>query len=95
MLAKDNPQVEKLLGKKAPLIFRFVINCCAADASPLAVLLDGCDVGSLANDAWIEASGTFRIKNTGMYELLILEDAEVRETETPEQPYLYVQWGVF
>ncbi|MDR0361063.1 MAG: hypothetical protein LBJ46_00005, partial [Planctomycetota bacterium] len=40
MLMRDNPQVEEILGVKRPLLFRFAINCCAADAVPLALILE-------------------------------------------------------
>lgn len=95
MLTKDNPQVEQILGEKLPVVFRFAINCCAADAMPLALILEGGDTGSLKNDEWIEASGTFRSRDTGKMELLILEDAKIRPAEAPEQPYLYPKWGMF
>lgn len=95
MLAKDNRQVEEILGEKLPLVFRFVVNCCTADAMPVALVLEGGGAERLENDAWIEASGTFRIRNVGGQELLVLENARIAAAAKPAQPYLYMQWGAF
>lgn len=93
-LAKENPQVVEMLGEAQPLLFRFVINCCAADASPVALVLEGDGAESLRDDDWIEATGTFRIRKVERYELLVLEKATIRATKAPPQPYLYMQWGI-
>ncbi len=95
MLAKDDPQVEKILGVKRPIMFRFLINCCAADAVPLAMVLDGDDAGLLKNDDWIEASGVFRIRDAGGQKLPVLENAAIRPAKQPEHPYLYALPGGF
>ncbi|MDR1611191.1 MAG: hypothetical protein LBT97_00235 [Planctomycetota bacterium] len=94
MLAKDNPQVEQVLGVKQPILFRFAINCCAADAVPLALVLE-CDDSDLKNDDWIKASGTFRIRPMGKLDLVVLENAIMQPAMRPRQPYLYSQWGLF
>ncbi|MDR0362255.1 MAG: hypothetical protein LBJ46_06165 [Planctomycetota bacterium] len=92
MLAKGNPQVVELLGEKRPLIFRFVINCCAADAAPIALVLEGNVADSMRDDDWIEATGRFRVRKVDRFELLVLEEATIRPTAAPSQPYLYSLW---
>lgn len=95
MLTKDDPQVEQLLGAKQPILFRFAINCCAADALPLAMILEGVDAEGMQNDDWIEASGTFRVRDTGKQKLPVLENAAIHPVKQPAQPYLYSTLGVF
>lgn len=95
MLAKNNAQVERLLNKAYPLVFRFVMTCCAADATPIALVLENGEAVNLKDDDWIEASGRLRVRTVGGQDLLALEEASIRPVPAPEQPYLYMQWGVF
>jgi uncharacterized repeat protein (TIGR03943 family) len=89
MLHKNDPQVEADFGKSLPVVFRFVITCCAADASPVAVLVDGDDLPDLPESAWVEVAGTFRIQEKDGRRVPIVATSIVTEKETPKQPYLY------
>ncbi|MCD8349250.1 MAG: hypothetical protein LUC93_01390 [Planctomycetaceae bacterium] len=95
MVAQNNPQVLEVLGESKPLLFRFVINCCAADATPVAVILDGDMPSTIMNDDWVQATGVFTVRNVGGQDLLVLADAAAVPVATPREPYLYMQWGVF
>ena len=95
MLAKDTPQVEQILGVRRPVLFRFAISCCAADATPLALVLEDGDADALKDDDWIAVSGTFRVRSVKGFDLAVLEKASIRAVPPPEQPYLYSQWGLF
>lgn len=95
MLATDNIQVEQIFGRKLPLVFRFIMNCCAADATPVALVLDCDAAGKMENDAWVEAAGILRIRNIDDQELLVLENATMQSAKAPQDPYLYMKWGVF
>jgi hypothetical protein len=48
MLHKNDPKVKESFGESLLIVFRFVVTCCAADASPMAVLVDGEDLPDLA-----------------------------------------------
>ncbi len=42
-------------------VYRFMINCCAADALPLAIAVDSDQAGAFANDQWVQVDGIFWI----------------------------------
>ncbi|MDR3210938.1 MAG: hypothetical protein LBU79_03370 [Planctomycetota bacterium] len=89
MLNRENPDVAEILGLTQPLVFRFLVNCCSADAIPLAVLLDGGIDPSIPDNNWISASGVFALREREGYRLPWLDQAEVRLAEQPERVYLY------
>ena len=95
MLMRDNPQVREILGVKRPILFRFAINCCAADAVPLAIILENNDIGALKDDDWIEVSGIFKIRKAAGQDLLVMENTTVVPAVQPATPYLSMVWGYF
>ncbi|WP_158892776.1 TIGR03943 family putative permease subunit [Amycolatopsis anabasis] len=73
------------------LLARMVISCCAADARPQTVRLDGPGVAALPADTWIEAVGQVvpgsSTRENGMTPTLTLSN--VRRVPAPEDPYEY------
>jgi putative membrane protein len=66
------------------MLTRFVVSCCVADALSVQVRVVGAPPGQLANDEWVEASGS-------VYPLgreVILDASEVRSVKRPAHPYL-------
>jgi len=44
------------------VLFRFVINCCAADAQPVGVLVHAEGLNEIENDTWVHAEGRFELR---------------------------------
>ena len=69
-------------------IFRFVIVCCAADATPAHTLIKSPDVAKLKNDDWVRVDGTLKtIERDGVRETLI-ENPKIEAIAAPNDPYL-------
>ena len=80
----------KALGTDTCLIFRFAVNCCAADATPLAVLVQ-LDQGSstIKESDWVDAEGLFSIRTQGNQEIPMLNQATLCPVPEPQSPYLF------
>ncbi len=89
MLHGPDPRVAEGFGRDLPLVFRFVISCCAADATPVAALVEGADLLERPDSSWVEVEGTFRTEEVNGSRVPILEDSTIRTIDPPAQPYLY------
>ena len=89
MLHKNDAQVKKDFGKDLLVVFRFVINCCAADATPAAVLVDGEEFPDLPESAWVEVEGTFTLHEKNGRRVPILEKSSIKKIDAPKQQYLF------
>ncbi|WP_143814703.1 hypothetical protein [Magnetofaba australis] len=73
------------------MLYRHAIACCAADATPVGVILEGEAVAQLnaqPGNIWISVEGMAR--DGGQQPRLILLDVQHwREVEKPAKPYLY------
>jgi uncharacterized repeat protein (TIGR03943 family) len=71
------------------IVGRFVIRCCAADATPtgLRVYMPGWQ-NKFREDEWIRVEGKFERKDFGGYEDLIIIPSNIEKTEIPEKPYV-------
>ncbi len=84
-----NEEICRESGRNVALLFRFLITCCAADATPLGVLVSADVPAGIGENAWAEVEGRFMVyRDDGMY-VPVLEDVSVRSAEAPERPYLY------
>jgi uncharacterized repeat protein (TIGR03943 family) len=88
MLQKNDARVKELLGKDMLVVFRFVINCCAADASPAAVLVDGDTSPDISDDTWVEVEGVFRIQQVEEQRAPMIDHATLKAITPPRHPYL-------
>jgi uncharacterized repeat protein (TIGR03943 family) len=73
------------------MVSRFVISCCAADATPMGVIVRWPDAKDFQDDAWVVVQGHFEpgtLKGEPMPVPLMIADS-VTPTEVPRQPYLY------
>lgn len=67
---------------------QFVLSCCAADARPVGILVHADPVKfSLKNDQWIEASGTFLIKEVDGEKQIVLHLENAQPIAVPQNPY--------
>jgi len=89
MLHKNDAQVKKDFGRDLLVVFRFVITCCAADAMPSAVLVDGEDMPDLPESAWVEAEGIFTLHEKNGRRVPILEKSSIKKIDPPKQKYLF------
>lgn len=76
---------------------RFIIGCCAGDAIGLLVDVRGLDGEPLADETWIQVTGTYdpaatesaRAEDGGGGAVPVLQASSVREVEAPAEPYEY------
>jgi len=66
-------------------LVRFLITCCAADATPLGVDVEYTDTGKLKQNSWVKVYGRCSLTEG---KATILAD-EVKETQPPANVYLY------
>jgi hypothetical protein len=84
-LEKVPPEVDRADLKL--LLYRYVMTCCAADASPVFVVLRGREVGELKVDEWVKVTGTW-IPAPGLGDMAKLEVDGLEVIEQPKEPYL-------
>jgi uncharacterized repeat protein (TIGR03943 family) len=74
-----------------PYLARLVVTCCAADARPIKVGLDGPVPSDLAADAWIEVEGTYTERSdrdeVNGDVIPYLRVVSTRDIPAPEQQY--------
>jgi uncharacterized repeat protein (TIGR03943 family) len=88
MLTRRSEDVASLLGRRAPLLFRFVMNCCAADAIPFAVVAEIPDDTPVEENAWSRVSGSFALRRIKGNDIPVLEDTVMESIPVPKRPYL-------
>jgi len=75
----------------APYLARMILSCCAADARPVKIGLDGAVPTGLAADSWIEVTGRYTAKSTkdsvndGVIPYLDVE--QLRQVAAPTNQY--------
>ncbi len=72
-------------GKEGFMLVRFLITCCAADATPLGVQVTYQNAEQLKQDEWVKVYGKCLMKEN---KIVILAE-EVRKTQAPSNVYLY------
>ncbi len=71
------------------MVARFVISCCAADASAIGLPVVWDDAPDLPEDAWVRVRGAFALGEFGGNLVPILHAETVEVVPAPEHPYLY------
>lgn len=71
------------------MLSRFIVSCCAADASPIGLVAQWPEASTLELDQWVEVSGYFEAGEFDGQTMPILQITAITETELPDQPYLY------
>ncbi|MBU4199973.1 MAG: hypothetical protein KKG09_01895 [Verrucomicrobia bacterium] len=87
MLRRD-PKIAAQFGTNTCVLFRFVMSCCAADAMPAAILVNGIPA-DWPESAWVRASGRFTLRNESNRPIPVLNAAQAEQVSKPQQPYLY------
>ncbi len=73
------------------VLYRFYITCCAADARPVGVFINGIGERKFENDVWVEVEGVYHLKKSEGDKKPILTLHSIKLiTEPPiDQQYLY------
>ncbi len=89
MLHKDDPEIKNQEGAAIPLIYRFVITCCAADALPVAILINTANMKEYTEGEWVEVSGIFETIKKGEDNIPVINKPVLKKIPAPQEPYLY------
>lgn len=85
-----NEAARKDFGDNALMVFRFVVSCCAADAQPLAVVVQKKGGPSdLPDNSWVKVEGRYTLQNVKDGKVPVIEEAILWNTPEPSPPYLY------
>ncbi len=88
MILRDE-QLKQHFGGRDTAVYRFMINCCAADALPLAIALDTDQADALASEQWVQVDGIFDIQQINGKPVPIVSKPKIKPVETPAIPYLF------
>jgi uncharacterized repeat protein (TIGR03943 family) len=89
---------EGILRDDAPadrfVVARLMVGCCAGDATPLPVAVEGLDAEPPPEDTWVEVTGRFdpELSDPGeegrsLGDMPVLVASDLREVDEPRQPY--------
>ena len=82
-------QLKPHFGGRDTAVYRFMINCCAADALPLAIALDSDQADTFANDQWVQVDGIFDLQQIDDKPVPIFSKPRIKPVEAPAVPYLF------
>jgi len=88
MILRDE-QLKPHFGGRDTAVYRFLINCCAADALPLAIALDSAKTEPFANDQWVQVDGIFEFEQVDGNHVPIISKPRIKPVEAPAVPYLF------
>jgi uncharacterized repeat protein (TIGR03943 family) len=88
MILRDE-SLKQRFGGRDTVVYRFLINCCAADALPLAIVLDPAPAAAFQNDQWVRVKGTFQLLEIDQKQLPFVARAVVEPIPAPKFPYLF------
>jgi uncharacterized repeat protein (TIGR03943 family) len=71
------------------LVSRFIVTCCAADASGVAMLVEWPDAAGLAENTWVRVRGPVRAAEMSGKPIPLVLAVTVEPTAQPEHPYMY------
>ena len=80
--------VDRRLPPNIVMCYRYLMNCCAADALPLFLFIKHQEGAEIANDQWIHAKGTVGIQKNEGIEVPVLELQRMVAVEEPPFPFL-------
>jgi uncharacterized repeat protein (TIGR03943 family) len=82
-------QLRPHFGGRNAVVYRFLINCCAADALPLAIGLDSDQTDAFANDQWVQVEGIFDLQQINSKPVPLVSMPQIKPVEAPAVPYLF------
>ena len=91
LMSKEETQQHFPNRKPAPnaMFYRYAIACCAADASPVATVLEGADLTGYNSGDWLHVKGrTSFFDNPNGTRMIVLHAELMEKIEKPIKPYL-------
>ena len=88
MIVHDE-QLKQYFGGRDAAVYRFLINCCAADALPLALALDSDQADTFVNDQWVQVDGIFELQQLNGKSIPMVLKPLIKPIEAPAVPYLF------
>jgi len=88
MILHDD-ELKQHFGGMDTAVYRFLINCCAADALPLAIALDSDQADAFATDQWVQVDGVFDVQQINGKPVPMISKAQIKRVEAPAVPYLF------
>jgi uncharacterized repeat protein (TIGR03943 family) len=89
MILRDGG-LKRHFGEMDTVLYQFRISCCAADAQPVAMVLEMDPATETpARDQWFRVEGLFGTRVLGGKPVPVLGDTVIRPIETPSSPYLF------
>ncbi|MDC7226008.1 MAG: TIGR03943 family protein [Spirochaetales bacterium] len=76
-----------LLPEGSFYIFRFIIYCCAADATPSGLIVTGIESSQVEADHWYRIKGTVTMTPVDGKEYLSVDSDSIEQIEEPEMPF--------
>jgi uncharacterized repeat protein (TIGR03943 family) len=71
------------------IVSRFVITCCAADASAIGMIVTWDNGNALKESTWVEVKGPVQASQLGGQPIPLIKAVLVQPVEQPDQPYLF------
>lgn len=81
--------LKRYFGGRDIAVYRFVINCCAADALPLAVAIEYDHAEAFKTDQWVQVEGIFDLRKIDDKFYPVIAKPFVKPVEAPSFPYLF------
>jgi len=69
-------------------VSRFVVTCCAVDATPIGLIVDR-GLNDLKTDDWVHIDGKLEVKEINGQRQVVVEPSDVKKIPQPSEPYLY------
>jgi uncharacterized repeat protein (TIGR03943 family) len=88
MILRDE-KLKPHFGGRDTAVYRFLINCCAADALPLAIALDSDKADTFTNDQWVQVDGVFDLQMINDKTVPIVSKPQIKPVEAPAVSYLF------
>jgi putative membrane protein len=71
------------------MCYRYLITCCAADATPVFIFIKNPEARSVKNDTWIRAKGPFSLIENANTVVPSIQADSVQYIDEPPFPYLF------
>lgn len=88
MILRDE-KLKQHFGVRDTAVYRFLINCCAADALPLVIALDSDQTGAFADDKWVQVDGIFDLQQINGKPVPMVSNPLIKPVKAPAVPYLF------
>ncbi|MCD1258946.1 TIGR03943 family protein [Paenibacillus athensensis] len=84
------------LGPNQYVLGRLAVGCCAADAIPVGVVVEGAEPMKLGNDSWVSVKGTIAKTKIGSQNVLLVRASETEKIKKPQTGfYVYRDSGFY